>query len=212
MHVTFTYDPSREVVPLRFGMTYTAGGQRQLTAFEQRILAARVDPADVGAVASLARVVLDEHGVDVGAVTRRYKAAWLPHEAEVLRRFQRMFATDWDPGQVAAYLTVSKRCPYNVANRLFFVSFLRTTYVANSLHELQHFFVHELYENDFAARGLGSEFPHFKESLTVLLNEAFADIMEAPDAGYEMHAERRQRILERWRAGETIRAIAASWQ
>lgn len=210
MHVAFIYDPKREISPLRFGSTYSASGA-QLTAMERRVLEEGISRTDGTAVAVLAARMLAENQVDVAGVVKSYQDAWSPVEFEVLRRFQKMFITKWDPGEMIVYLTVSKRCPYNPNQKFFFGSFFRDTRISNCLHELQHFFVHKLYEKEFFERGLSVEFHHFKESLTVLLNESFADIIELPDEGYEMHTERRIRILYLWYNGQSIRNISEQW-
>lgn len=140
MHVTFMYDPEREISPLRFGSTYSASGA-QLTAMERLFLEEGISRTDGTAVAALAARMLAENQVDVAGVVKSYQNAWISVESEVLRRFQDMFTVTWDPGEVTAYLTVSMRCPYNVERRLFFVSFFRknTSLVAYTSYNISLF-------------------------------------------------------------------------
>lgn len=209
MRLTVVYDPRQEIIPLRAGIRST--NSRELTEFARRATEQGITQDDAEAVAALSRQIIDETGIAVERVREDVQTQWEAVAPQVLDRLQTMFATDWDPGDVTAYLTVSTRCPYSFPKRFFFVSLLRSTPIQTCVHELQHFFAHHLLEPIFAEQGKSSQFNDFKESLTVLLNERFADCLEAPDEGYPQHRALRQRILDSWRAGQSLAEIAKTW-
>ena len=209
MKLTFIYDPSREIIPLKFGFRST--NSAVLTEFARRAQADNIEITDVDKVEALSLTLLREASLDSAIVRDSFQEKWETIESEVVARFQKMFQTDWEPGDVTAYLTVSTRCPYNASAQFFFVSFFKTSPMRTCLHELQHFYAHQLLEPIFTEQNKAERFNEFKESLTVLLNKAFGDILESPDEGYEQHIASRKRILELFEQGQILREIATNW-
>lgn len=209
MKLTFVYDPAQEVIPLKAGFSSVNNTRR--TEFARRAEQTGIDPADAASVAKLSRTMLIEQSIDPQIVVSEYQSKWDSIQQQVIPKLMEMFATDWEPGEVTAYLTVSGRCPYNFPKRFFFVSAFKQTPIATSLHELQHFYAHELLEPLFVAAGKAERFNDFKESLTVLLNERFSDILEKPDAGYEQHEESRKSIVDLCQQGKSLIEIAIGW-
>jgi len=71
---------------------------------------------------------------------------------------------------------------------------------------LFHFYTHRKYESLNIER---QKFNDIKESLTVLLNTEFKDLMsEAFDNGYPQHQQMRADILEMRKEGKSIDEIA----
>lgn len=93
-----------------------------------------------------------------------------------------------------AYFTFSQRCPFG--DREFM--FPRKMDISNiAAHEIMHIELLKKYKNYFKEKGLSDEqIYHFKEILTVLLNEDMKDIMFRPDNGYFNHQELRAKALE----------------
>lgn len=209
MNLRLLYDPSREVTALKFGLKSTNSTEQ--TEFAKRAIESAIDTQNAEAVSELAATILRESAIDPDERADRYQEQWNQIEIEASRRLQAMFATDWDPGEVTAYLTVSTRCPYNVKDRYFFVSCFKPSPMRTCLHELQHFYAHQLLEPIFVERGMPERFNEFKESLTILLNEICADLIEEPDQGYPQHVESRQRILQLWRDGKSMKELAQNW-
>lgn len=209
MNLRFLYEPNREVTALKFGLKSTNSTEQ--TDFARRAIETGIDTQNIEVVGQLAATILSESNIGPDKLADHYQKQWLQIEKEAAHRLRRMFATDWDPGAVTAYLTVSTRCPYNVKERYFFVSCFKSSPVRTCLHELQHFYAHQLLEPIFVERGMPERFNEFKESLTVLLNETCVDLIEEPDQGYPQHAEARQRILELWRKQKSLQEIAQAW-
>jgi hypothetical protein len=76
------------------------------------------------------------------------------------------------------------------------------------MHELLHFYTHRKYDS----LGLeGKKFNDIKESLTVLLNTEFADLMSgANDSGYPQHKEMRESIIKMRTEGLSLDQIVHS--
>ena len=209
MNLTFKYDPTREVFPLKVG--FKSQNSAELTEFAKRAQVEKIDIQDVDAVARLSRLIIHEAKIDVDAVRTNFQAKWNLVQEESVRKFQAMFASHYDLGELTAFLTVSMRCPYNIAKRFFFVPFFAKFPIRICLHELQHFYCYDFLYPIFAAQGNQDKFNEFKESLTILLNEPFREILEKPDDGYPQHVKSRERILAQFGSGKTLREMAEEW-
>ena len=77
-----------------------------------------------------------------------------------------------------------------------------------SLHELLHFYTHQLIEPLFVKARVRERHNDFKEALTALLNLEFADLLDQPDRGYPQHQPLREAISAKWQAGKKVYDIA----
>jgi hypothetical protein len=211
MHVTFTYDPRREVDTLRVGF----GSQNSPvpTRFAEEARTSGVDFASEEAVAAFAVAKIERDGIDPAALARDFAGRWASVEPEAEARYRRIFQTDWDPGAVTAYLTLSARCPYNVRQRYYFVSIdgEKKAPIQVSLHELLHFYTHHLIEPLFKKAGVPQRHNDFKEALTALLNLEFADLLDHADRGYPQHQSLREAISAKWQADKNVYDIAQEY-
>lgn len=93
-----------------------------------------------------------------------------------------------------AYFTFSQRCPFGSTNFMF----NKYGDISNTAaHEIMHIELLKKYNKYLEERGLTDEqIYHFKEILTVLLNEDMKDIMYRPDRGYGDHQELREKTLK----------------
>jgi hypothetical protein len=205
MYVIFKYDPAMEQPPLKSGM----GGQNNTSKTELALRSIRddVDYMDKQAVEQWIKHVIQEDGLNLEQDAERISNAWREVEAEASLRLAKMFATDWDPGNVIAYLTLSHRCPYHFP--AYFWVYRGNKYgVGTCLHELQHFYTHMLIEPLFQSAGQIERFNDFKESLTVLLNQDCADLMRMEDKGYPQHQHLRSQLLTKYKDGDSVVALA----
>ena len=212
MNVTFAYDPSREVGPLQYGLG--SSFEQTPTSFAEEVQAAEIDFASEEQVAAFVLAKIKREGIDTMALVTDFTKDWKPIEPEATTRFKRIFQTDWDPGEVTAYLTLSTRCPYSLKGRYYFVSMAWKGHKAainTSLHELIHFYTHELIEPMFIEANIQPRFGDFKEALSVLLNLECADLLDGKDQGYHKHQELRQEITEQWQDKNDVYAIAKEY-
>lgn len=196
MQVTFKYDPARETFPLQFSL----GSQNNPnpTKFALEVQAAGIDISDTDSVSRFCQDKIHQAGIDMAARIAEISKAWLSVQTQAERRFQKVFQTDFDLGSITGYLTLNQRCPYSIKGRFFFVRSDTPQPIQICLHELMHFYAHQLFEKDFSPTPIFTSFNDFKESLTVLLNTEFADLIDGPDKGYPQHQEMRQYILDSW--------------
>lgn len=96
-----------------------------------------------------------------------------------------------------AFLTFCERCPFG-DSEFMFNRFLDISNIA--AHEIMHIEFLRKYKDYCKDTGLSNvKIDHFKEILTVLLNEEMSDILFRPDSGYLKHQEIRLKILEIYR-------------
>jgi hypothetical protein len=208
MSIRFTYLPEMESLPLKIGLGGLNNSGR--TDLAQKALAAQIDPTDSQAVAKFALNLAADSGIAMESDVARIEASWRRVEEEAIAGLGKMFDTAWQPGELVAYLTLSTRCPYEFPSH-FWIYQATTSPVRGCLHELQHFYAHQLILPVFEKAARVDRFNDFKEALTALLNIDFADIMEKPDEGYPRHQELRQKLAEEYRAGVSISDMATKY-
>lgn len=128
-----------------------------------------------------------------------YEADWSKIGNEYHRRAQSIFNTAL-PEPITAYLTINNRCPYNITESTFYVSFPRESVRKTIMHELWHFYTWYglgVTEEERLGKGLYND---LKESLTVLLNVVCADLMPegVHDEGYLQHQLLRAEVTKLW--------------
>ena len=205
MNVTFEYDPAMELAPLKSGMS----GQHDASKTELALRAIRdnVNYLDKDAVEQWIKLIIREDGLDLEDDAKRISEAWKKVESEAGLRLAKMFATDWNPGNVIAYLTLSQRCPYRFP--IYFWVYRGNKYgIRSCFHELQHFYTHALIEPLFKSAGQSERFGDFKEALTVLLNQDCLDLMRMEDRGYPQHQDLRSQLLTKYKDGDSIIKLA----
>ena len=138
-------------------------------------------------------------GSDVYKVVSRIEDAWRKIESEFLRRVENIFGT-FPQKNIVAFLTTNNRCTYNIDKGYFFVSIYSKSANRTIMHELLHFYTWYAYGEKLMREGLSKEkYNDIKESLTIILNSDFADLMEgAIDEGYPQHQEMRAEINKLW--------------
>lgn len=99
------------------------------------------------------------------------------------------------------YITTFPRAPYNLKTGSIWLPFLDKDPMGTFLHELCHFqFIHYWWRNDPAVKRLSREqFELLKESLTIILDEDFLDVIKKPDEGYPNHQKLRAKLRKNWK-------------
>lgn len=125
---------------------------------------------------------------------------WSYIQDEAVKRFQELFKTSKDIGEITTYLTLNKRCGYNIKEKYFFVSFFKSNTNSTIIHELLHFYTYEFLLPRFIDLQISrNDFNDFKEALTFLMNEKFEDILDGfVDKGYPEQKELREYMLKKW--------------
>jgi len=206
MKVNFIYDPTKEIIPLKFG--FRSPNSDSVTDFSKELQDSGTNLTNGVDIASYCERKIEREKIDIDFHTERVAKLWGDVEKEAEKRLGKLFNTSWDPGQVTGYLTLNTRCPYNLAKRYFFINFSNEHPVQVCLHELLHFYTHQLLEESFIPSQTFQSFNNFKESLTALLNIEFSDILDRNDQGYPQHQELREHVVEFWQKSKDLRSLS----
>lgn len=143
--------------------------------------------------------------VDINQIISDITLKWSSIEDEFIMRSEKIFDCKYPMEEVTVFLTTNSRCTYNTAEKYFFVSIPRVDVAhVTIMHELFHFYTKEAFENLIPKEN----YNNIKESLTVLLNVEYSDLMgEAKDEGYSQHTEMRQTITDLWSEGKNMKEI-----
>ena len=136
---------------------------------------------------------------------KQFEETWKLVEKGFFKRLAKVTKKPVCSKKFTACLTTAGRCPYWHEKFWFMVSFPRQPMrVANTIaHEILHMQIIYHYRD---------KLPYFEkhpsksklawaliESLTILLNEEFSDILFFPDNGYPAHQKLRAKLVEVWR-------------
>jgi hypothetical protein len=110
---------------------------------------------------------------------------------------------------IVVYLTVNDRCPYNIKDNYFFVSFPSRSEIIIAMHELWHFYTWYKFGIIWEEKIGKQKYNDLKESLTVLLNIECKNLFskEIKDNGYPQHKNLRNKILEIWEKEKNIEKV-----
>lgn len=150
---------------------------------------------------------------DAQADIVRLQTVWEKIAPSYIERAEHMFGISYPASTVTAYLTQNQRCTYNIPENYFFVYFASKSPERIIMHELFHFYTWHAFHNNLIAAGASeSEYNDVKESLTVLLNEEFKDLMGTGiDEGYPQHQEMRKKILSLWNESRDLKKVMSAF-
>jgi len=136
-----------------------------------------------------------------------FQMGWKPLEESFLSRCEELFGIKLD-GTVLAFLSQNQRCTYRWREGYFYIYYDSQNPNKTVMHELLHFYTHKKYE---PLKIESKKFNDIKESLTVILNTDFSDLMgETRDVGYPQHKEMREGIKQMRQKGLSVDEIVHS--
>ena len=143
--------------------------------------------------------------IDIDKEVTRTRSNWGKIEPEFFKRADNIFGS-FSEKIITAFLTTDNRCTYNIDKGYFFVSIFSKSANRTIMHELFHFYTWYAYGEKLINEGLSKEkYNDIKESLTVILNSDFFDLMEgAIDEGYPQHQEMRAEVSRLWLENKNI--------
>ena len=206
MHVQFSYEPRLEVFPLKYGLKSI--NDSSITALAQEAVESGINTNNPDEVSAFITAKIAHDELDIVSRKNHLQFTWNPIERRAENALKSLFLTNFDPGLINGYLTIGDRCPYNFVQRFFYVPAFSRSPVQICIHELMHFYTHQLIEPLFSEAGALKWHNDFKEALTVLVNTEFLGMIENEDTGYPQHDQLRSRILQMWGAGKSIHLIA----
>ncbi len=133
--------------------------------------------------------------LDMNKIREEIEKKWKPIEADFFKRADAIFKTSLPLESITAYLTINDRCSYNFQRNEFFIHTHLPATNKTIMHELWHWYFYYTKGQDIMSKHGKKIFNMIKESLTVLLNIKFNDLLEnVKDIGYPQHAEVREFI------------------
>lgn len=134
---------------------------------------------------------------------------WLRISDRYFRKCKGIFGTVLPQNVIHVFLTTDNRATYSLQDGYFFLSVHAKSPNLTIMHELFHFYTWEIFHEEVESGRIDPLcYNNIKESLTVLLNEEFADLLAgAFDKGYPQHQEMRANILKNWRKTKEIRQV-----
>lgn len=151
---------------------------------------------------------ISETNLDTEKSVRVVEENWKKIEKEFIPRVEQLFDITYPSSTICVNLTTNQRCSYNIGEGFFFVNPL-TGSNSTIMHELFHFYTWEAFHDDLTRIGIDKpQYNDIKESLTVLLNIEFVDLMDGDyDHGYPQHSEMRQKITKLWLETKDLRKV-----
>ena len=144
-------------------------------------------------------------------VAEAFAKSWGKIEKEYFRRLEKITSKKFPCKKVMAFLTTASRCPYDpkIESASFFINFFSG--IPNAIktcgHELMHIHFHNT-DWKYVEEKIGYEkTKDLKESLTVLLNLEFKDLLIAYDEGYPKHKELRGFIESEWKKEKDFKKL-----
>lgn len=207
MIIEFAYDINKDVE--NFIKTLNSINNKEYTMFQKAYLnkhGENFEPEQI-------KRFIGEYvaGIDMVNKVSEIKNTWLPIQDRFFQRAEKLFGIAYPIKTIQAYLTTNQRCGYNIEENYFFLYFESKNTNLIIMHELFHFYTWHVFYRKLSEQGISKErYNDIKESLTVLLNIEFADLLDgAEDKGYPQHANLRNQIIDLRKPGKTLHEIVA---
>lgn len=207
MRLTITYDKNRDVWCLLNKGKSSLNSTRPTRQYELLIQKYGTSPT-VENTEAFIETYCKEHHLDTEKYIVELQSAWENIADEFHKRARAIFTTSL-PYNITAYLTINSRCPYNIPDNFFYVSFQSSSNILTIMHELWHFYTWYGLGADQEKKLGTQKYNDIKESLTVLLNEEFRDFLPegVSDVGYPQHQDMRNKILHYWKKDKNIKNL-----
>lgn len=197
MKVIFKHDYNKEYDNFKYSFNSqnnTQPSNRQQLFFEQ------YQHLDKQNVEKFARQYVIDNNIDITKILNSIEKQWREIEGEYNRRAIEIFKIILPQKNITVYLTIHDRCSYNYNNSYFFIHTYLIATDKTIMHELWHFYFHFSVGQDILKKFGGKIYNDIKESLTVLLNEVYGDLLAGiKDKGYVQHKKIRAEILRSYR-------------
>jgi len=211
MTVKFVYDEDKDIACLLKvggGSTNSPGNR---TKTYEALLEYTNDITNKEKVREFVRKFIAHNNIHCIEAAVELQTNWNMVGEEFQKRAEKIFRVSIAP-DITAYLTITGRFPYNIEENYFYVSARKSNANSTAMHELMHFYTWEVFKQYLIDENISKElYNDIKESLTVLLNLEFADLLgREEDRGYPQHAEMRARISVLWNESKDINKVFES--
>lgn len=204
MKIHFQYDREKDVWCLLNKGKSSNNSQNPTKVYEQLVAAYGENPA-ADSTSSFIDKYLSDNQIDLREYITNYQKDWNEVADEYQKRAEVIFGVSL-PRNVAGYLTINSRCPYDIEDNYFFVAVPTKSLKRTVMHELWHFYTWYGLGPDQERKSGKQKYNDIKEALTVLLNIECKDLLPdgMSDAGYPQHQKLREKIVEFWKKEKDI--------
>lgn len=208
MEVRFVYDEDMDVDCLIAKGAGSLNSPGQKTKTYEALLAFTPDVGDREKVREFVRKYIREHDIDAENTARLLQSNWDSVGGVFEKLASEIFGLKISD-TITAYLTVTGRYPYDMAQNYFYVPIEKSNANAVAMHELFHFYTWRVFHKELTDNGASeAKYNDIKESLTEILNTDFQDLLGgSQDYGYQGHKEMRAKINKLRKEGKSIGEI-----
>lgn len=201
MHLVFLYEAEKEFLNLRAGNKSL--NRSRPSDFSKKLEELGVDINSEVTVTAACRIIVTEEGISTEEKIRQFSAGWQAVEQDVFERLTKLFEVENDDTEFTAYLSLNERCSYDTQESYFFLNLFNAEPNMVCVHELLHLFTHK-----FIQLGVDLKtYNNYKESLTVLINLRFSDLVENKDRGYPQHKKIRDYITKKYDGSSSVASL-----
>lgn len=205
MKVVFKYNPKKEFD--NFRNTSTSINHPAPTKIFKAYLE-KYKKLERQSVILFAEEYLNEKQINIQKIKEEIEANWQKISRQFFTKADKIFKNSLPVNKITAYLTIDSRCSYSFEKEYFFIHLYPNLTNKTIMHELLHFYFWHAGGREIKEKFGGKIFNDIKESLTVLLNIEFQDIMGGiQDKGYPQHQNLRQLIKDSYKKNKNINKI-----
>lgn len=199
MKINFTYNREKDISCLLDYGKSSFNSQTKTKVYEKLVEEFGENPTEENTSIFIDKYLLNKD-INIEEYVSSYEKDWLTVAGIFQKRCEDMFNLSL-PHEITTYLTINTRCPYDISNSYFFVSFPTNSMRRTAMHELLHFYTWYRFGEKWEQKIGKQKYNDIKEAFTVLLNIEFKDLFQDDiyDVGYPQHQELRERILNIWR-------------
>jgi hypothetical protein len=202
MPISFRYDINKEYE--NFRKSFNSRNHQLASPRQQEFFSQFTELNPENARAFVERYIPD-HGIIMDEMIQKVREQWQDVGKTFYSRADKIFGIPFSHEPVTAWLTIHDRCSYGEHNTDFFIHLNLPTVNKTIMHELWHFYFYFSVGHDILQQHGRSIYNDIKESLTVLLNVIFVDLLKgATDKGYPQHAELRKIIAMEYEKTNSI--------
>jgi len=178
MKLNFSYSKEKDIV--NFLNSKKAVNRKTPTKTEELFENKYSGTEDENSLGSSIDSYLKDENIDIEKKISEAKKAWEPIEDGFIAKAEEIFLYSYPIEEITAYLATNNRCTYNINEKYFFISLRTKTPNATIMHELLHFYTWEVFGRSAIEKELinRSDYNNIKESLTVILNIEFSNLMD----------------------------------
>ena len=128
------------------------------------------------------------------------KKIFLKSEPSIFNRMRKMTGRKIYKNVFTCYVATFPRAPYDFKKGFAWIPVIwpPETYVRTFVHELLHFQTYAYWKKSCLKHITEKQFEYLKEALTLILNEAFIDLIVWQDKGYKQHQRLRKKLFVFW--------------